>query len=108
MKLIEKAVAHFSAKEIRSLYIPEWECTVYAKNMTLEDKATWYKRAQGDTHQFLLYAVLFGLQDENGNACFDLGDKPKLEKGVDPDIVDRLAGFVMNTAAKSDEEREKN
>ena len=108
MKLIEKAVSHFSSRERRSLYIPEWEATIYARNVNLEDKSSWMKRSDGDHFEFMLYAVIGGAEDENGEPCFDIGDKPKLKKAVDPDIVSTIATFVLETSAKNDEEREKN
>lgn len=108
MKLIEKAIAHFSAKERRELYITEWETKVYSKNLTLEDKSSWLKRADSDTWEYMVYAVIFGLVDENDEPVFDLGDKPKLKKSVDPEIVGKLASFVLETAGENDEDREKN
>lgn len=108
MSLIDQAVAHFSAKETRSITVPEWGVTLYAKNLTLDDKSKWLKRAQDDTTEYMLYAVIFGLTDEQGETVFDIGDKPKLRKHTDPEIVARLASFVLGTQASSEEEREKN
>lgn len=108
MSLIEKAIAHFSAKEIRSFYIKEWDETVYAKNLTLQDKASWLKKAGNDTHEYMLYAVIHGLTDKEGKPVWDLGDKVTLSRAVDPDIVGELASFVLNSAGATDEEREKN
>lgn len=108
MKLIEKAISHFSSKERRELHVPEWDATVYSKNLTLEDKSAWLKRANGDTWEYMLYAVIYGLVDEKDEPVFDLGDKPKLKKSVDPEIVGKLAGFVLETAGETDEDREKN
>jgi len=108
MKLIEKAVDHFSKKSVRELYIPEWDATVYAKNLTLEDKAAWLKRAGDDTFEYMLLAIINGLKDKDGEPVFDIGDKPKLKKGVDPEIVSKMATFVLQTAGADDEEREKN
>ena len=108
MTLIEKAISHFSSKERRELHVPEWDTTVYSKNLTLEDKSAWLKRANGDTWEYMLYAVIYGLVDEKDEPVFDLGDKPKLKKSVDPEIVGKLAGFVLETAGETDEDREKN
>jgi hypothetical protein len=108
MKLIEKAVAHFSQKVRRELYVKEWDATVYAKNLTLEDKSSWLKKSDGDTTQYLLYAVIYGLMDENDQPVFDIGDKPKLEKGVDPEVVGKIASFVIDASGATDEDREKN
>jgi len=108
MSLIDQAVAHFSAKETRSIEVPEWGVTLYAKNLTLDDKAKWLKRAQDDTTEYMLYAVIFGLTDAQGDAVFDIGDKPKLRKHADPEVVARLASFVLAVDAPTEEDREKN
>lgn len=108
MKLIESAVQHFSNKAIRSIHIPEWDVTLYAKNMTLDDKAKMYARSNGNGTDYLIYAVIFGLQDKDGEPPFTLEDKVALKTKVDPEVVSRLANFVLQTEAKSEEEREKN
>ena len=56
----------------------------------------------------MVYAVIFGLTDKEGNAVFDVGDKIKLRRNVDPDIVTRLANFVLLVSGESEEDREKN
>jgi hypothetical protein len=95
-KLIDSAVSHFSTKEIRQLRVDEWETTLYSKNLSLEDKAKFMSRADGDTSDYLVYAVIFGVTDEKGDAVFDIGDKHKLKTNVDPDVLSRVANFVLN------------
>lgn len=108
MSLIDKAVQHFSSKGLRKIEIPEWDAELYAKNLTLEDRAKWLTRADGDTTDFMVYAIIFGLIDKDGNQVFDVGDKIKLRRNVDPDIVTRLANFVLLVSGESEEDREKN
>jgi hypothetical protein len=105
-KLIENAVAHFSGKEVRSIRVDEWDCTLYSKNLSLEDKARWYARADGDNTDYLVYALIFGVTDKDGDAVFDIGDKVKLRKSVDPEVLSRVANFVLQI--EDEEEREKN
>lgn len=107
-KLIDVAVSHFSNKEIRELYVPEWGVTLYSKNLSLDDKARWMKRSDEDTTNYLVYAVIFGITDEKGDAVFDVGDKVKLRNHVDPDVLSRVANFVLESSAVDEEEREKN
>lgn len=107
-KLIDVAVSHFSNKEIRELYVPEWGVTLYSKNLSLDDKAKWMKRSDEDTTNYLVYAVIFGITDEKGDAVFDVGDKVKLRNHVDPDVLSRVANFVLESSAVDEEEREKN
>jgi hypothetical protein len=105
-KLIDSAVAHFSGKEVRSLRVDEWDATLYSKNLSLEDKAKWFARADGDNTDYLVYALIFGVTDENGESVFDIGDKVKLRKHVDPEVLSRVANFVLQV--DDEEEREKN
>ena len=105
-KLIDTAISHFSNREIRSLEIPEWETTIYAKNLTLDDKARWLARANNDGTDYMIYAVILGATDENGDAVFSLEDKVRLRKQVDPDVVARIANFVLQV--ETEEDREKN
>ena len=107
-KLIDVAVSHFGNKEIRELYVPEWGVTLYSKNLSLDDKAKWMKRSDEDTTNYLVYAVIFGITDEKGDAVFDVGDKVKLRNHVDPDVLSRVANFVLESSAVDEEEREKN
>jgi hypothetical protein len=102
------AVSHFNAKEVRKIEVPEWEVTLYAKNLTLEDKAKWSKRADSDTTLFLIYSLIFGLVDEKGDSVFTIEDISSLRKNVDPDVVQRLANFILLPQSKSEEDREKN
>ena len=108
MKLIDVAVSHFDSKEVRQLEVPQWETTIYAKNLSLSDKSKWMKRADGDNWNYLVYAVIFGATDEKGEPLFDIGDKTTLSNNVDPDIVTDIASFVLNIGDDTEEEREKN
>lgn len=107
MSLIDKAVSHFSSKTQREIDVPEWGVTLRAKNLTLDDRSKWMTRADGDTTDYMVYAVIFGLTDQKGEPVFDVGDKVKLRRNVDPDIVSKLASFVLNLT-DSQEELEKN
>jgi len=107
-KLIDVAVAHFSNKEIRELYVKEWDTTLYSKNLTLDDKAKFLKRAGDDTTDYLVYAIIFGVTDKEGEPVFDIGDKVKLRNHVDPEVISKIANFVLDVDAKTAEEREKN
>jgi len=106
--LIDEAVAHFSNREVRSIEVPEWNVKLYAKKLTLDDKSRWAKRAEGDATDYIVYACIFGLQDDKGEQVFGLEDKVKLKKSVDPEIVTRLGNFALALDAESEEEREKN
>ena len=106
--LIDAAVAHFSNQEVRSMEVPEWGVKIFAKNLSLSDKAKWLARSKDDTTDYMVYAVIYGAVDEKGEPLFDVGDKPKLRNSVDPEVLSTVANFVLKLAADSEEEREKN
>lgn len=107
-KLIDQAVSHFSSQAVRTLEVPEWGVTVYAKRLTLEDKAKWLARSKDDSSDYLIYSVIFGALDERGEQLFDVGDKVKLRSAVDPEILSRIANFVLKIESASEVDREKN
>jgi hypothetical protein len=107
-KLIDSAVAHFNSKEVRELRVDEWDCTLYSKNLSLAEKSKWLKRADGDGTDYLVYAVIYGVTDEAGESVFDIGDKNKLREHVDPEVLSKVANFVLELSANDESEREKN
>jgi hypothetical protein len=107
-KLIDQAVSHFSSQAIRSLEVKEWGITIYAKNLTLDDKSKWLARSKDQSTDYLVYSVIFGALDEKGEQLFDVGDKVKLRTAVDPEILSKVANFVLRINTSSEEEREKN
>lgn len=104
-KLIDSAVSHFSNKEIRTLRVEEWDTTLYSKNLSLDDKAKWFNRSEGNNSDYLVYALIYGVTDENGESVFDIGDKVKLKKHVDPEVLSRVANFVLDTLDAEDAEK---
>jgi len=104
-KLIDSAVSHFSNKEIRTLRVEEWDTTLYSKNLSLDDKAKWFARSEGNNSDYLVYALIYGVTDENGESVFDIGDKVKLKKHVDPEVLSRVANFVLDTLDAEDAEK---
>ncbi len=108
MSVIENAIKHFSSKERREIHVPEWDVTLYSRNLTLENKGLWLKKADGDSTDYMVYAVIHGLEQEDGSNAFELRDKVKLKNHVDPDVVTRLATFVLEVSGATDEDREKN
>lgn len=107
-KLIDIATSHFSAQAIRTLEVPEWETTIYSKNLSLEDKAKFLSRADGDSTDYMIYSIILGCSNETGDPVFGLEDKVKLRRHVDPEVLSRVANFVLKIGAHSEEEREKN
>lgn len=108
MSVIDNAVAHFNSKEVRELLVPEWNTTVYAHPLNMEQKGKWLAMAKGSNTDYLIYAVLYGAKDSEGNAIFTIEDKLTLKTKVDSDVLSEVAVFILGSAELPEEEREKN
>jgi hypothetical protein len=74
---------------------------LYLTLVKVEDRSSLLSRSGDDNMLYLAYSCIFGLVDENDTPVFTIGDKPKLLKSVDPEIIIRLANFVLKV--ESDE-----
>jgi hypothetical protein len=108
MSIIQQAIAHFSNKAVHKVEVPEWGTTLYVKNLNLDDRSKISSRADGNTTDYMVYAVIFGAMDEKGEPVFTIEDKPMLRTRCDPAVVTRIANAVLDVKSKSEEEREKN
>jgi len=108
VSIIEQAKAHFSAKEIRKLPVPEWDSTIFCKPLTLDDRAKIAARADGNGTDYLIYTVIFGAIDEKGEMLFSLEDKLALRRQCDPEVVSKVANFILKSDTATEEQREKN
>lgn len=108
MRLIDKATAHFKSKAVRSQHFDQLEVTIYANPLNMETKSKWLIMADGNNADYLIYAIIFGALDKDGNHLFSLEDKTLLKKQVDAELISGIAGFVLNLDGIPEEEREKN
>lgn len=108
MRAIELAKAHFSAKEVRKLAVPEWGLDVYCRPMTLGGRAKIGARADGNATDYLVYTIIQCALDEQGEPLFTLEDKLALRDQCDPDVVSRVANFILKPSAETESDREKN
>ena len=64
-RLIENALAHFSSKDLRKIEVPEWEVTLFAKNLTLDDKVSLRKKVDPDiVTRLATFALTAGSESE--------------------------------------------
>ena len=52
MKLIETAVSHFSTKTVREIHVPEWDTTLYAKPLSLDERSRLF--GKGDNIDYMV------------------------------------------------------
>lgn len=99
MSILDNAKAHFEAKEVKRIEVPEWgvdgePAIITAEPFTLDDRKVLLKYAREDEVEFYVRLVIMKAMDESGKKIFDLSDKPVLMKKVDPEIIIRLANAI--------------
>ena len=108
---IERAVAHYSAQEIRAIEVPEWgdedgPLTIYVEPFTLREQGRLHKASSGGGDATVLADVLImKCMDAEGNKMFTLDDKRVLQTKVDAGVLARVASEIM---AVDQDELEKN
>jgi hypothetical protein len=105
MSLIEKARAHYSAKEMRKLSVPEWEIDVYCTPITMAERKSIHAKAGNDPILFIVYAVINKALDKDGQKLFDLKDKVELLENCDGEIVSRIGNWVLESQDPSEHEK---
>lgn len=106
-KAIDSVVEHFTNQGIRKYEVEELSLTVYAKPTSLGLRSKISKHADGDAFLNVVYTVIFGALDAEGNQLFDIGDKVKLRDHSDPLVISKIANFILGNTS-IDEDREKN
>jgi len=107
-RLIAKATAHFETILAGGLkgpiLVPEWDQDVYWKTTTtMAQEAKVIELTQaGKTTEGLVVQLIIKALDEEGNALFDMGDKPSLMNRVDPGIILRVVTSMNNDIAEEE------
>ena len=108
---IDRAVAHFTAQEVRTIEVPEWgdedgPLTIYVEPFTLREQGRLHKASSGGGDATVLADVLIMMcMDADGAKMFDLGDKRALQTKVDAGVLARVASEII---AVDQDELEKN
>jgi len=102
MSVLDNMTAHFSAKEINSIDVPEWgddenPLKVYYKPFTLAEQKKLYAMAKDDNIEMLAYTLILKALDSEGDKLFTMGDKFALMNKVDPYILAKVAGKITES-----------
>lgn len=100
-KIIDRVKAHFDAKEIKIIEVPEWgddsnPLYIYCSPLTLAQKNRLYKMAKEDDLGLMVEALIMKAKDKEGNCLFSRADKPELMRSCDPDVLIRIATSIMS------------
>lgn len=100
-KIIDRVKAHFDAKKIKIIEVPEWgdgdnPLYIYCSPLTLAQKNRLYKMAKEDDLGLMVEALIMKAKDKEGNCLFSRADKPELMRSCDPDVLIRIANNIMS------------
>ena len=100
MSVIDNAVKHFEAQDVRVTLVPEWgeesePLKIYSKPLTLSETSKLYKMSQEDDLTMMAYVLIYKALGSDGEKLFDIGDKNKLLNKVDREVLVRVAQEIM-------------
>ena len=100
MSVIDNAVKHFDAQDVRVTLVPEWgeegePLKIYSKPLTLSETSKLYKMSQNDDLTMMAYVLIYKALDSEGEKLFNIGDKNKLLNSVDREVLIRVAQEIM-------------
>lgn len=108
-KLIDKATAHFESILSQGLkgpiVVPEWDAEIYYKpSSTMAEEAKIIELSQaGKTTEALVTTLIIKAKDKDGAPLFDMADRPRLMRAVDPAVILRVVtSFNQDDAATED------
>lgn len=82
-----------------AITVPEWSTdpdnpiTVYYHQPTAREAQKIHRMAEGDYYMSLIYALIYALEDEEGNKLFSVEDKNALLSEPNP-LIHRLAETI--------------
>lgn len=101
MKVIERATAHFKAKSVKTIEVPEWgdetgPLLIYIEPFTLKDQGRLQSATKGSSESEALAELLvLKCLDSEGNKMFTIEDKHALRSKVDANIIARISSQIM-------------
>lgn len=108
MSLIKKLTEQFNSKEIREKFFDELGVPVFAHPLNMETKQKWIAMSGGNNGDYLVYAVIYGAKDKDGNCLFSIEDKVALKTQCDSDTISDIATFVLGVDSVPELVAEKN
>ncbi len=81
----------------RSVYIQEWDETIFFTPITVLEMEKIMTLAQGGTGATHVWTLITKAENEDGSKAFGVEDKPFLEQ-LDWNIITKVTGEIMNIA----------
>jgi hypothetical protein len=108
MSLADSIIARASSRQSRSMFFPELDATVHVRPWTCAERDTAIKAARdhGFTPRYEIDVLLLKAEDEKGNKLFSPHDRARLLHQGDPDLIGRIADFLVGPEVFANEPRE--
>lgn len=92
--ILEKAKKHFQdaiSSKMSSMYVDEWDCTIYWKPLNALQRDRIMKLAfQNEMSSAAAEQVVLRALDEDGKRIFNDADKADLMRNVDVKVIDKI------------------
>lgn len=97
--IMEAASRHYKALGTRSIEVPEWECTLYFKPVTLTEQQEIMREAAngGGLEYAYAKAIISKVTDKDGNKLFDLSHQVYLLKASYAAVTQRIGEEILST-----------
>lgn len=96
-------IEHFQEKGRQSLYIEEWDVTVYWSPLNMAEKGDLFRKARDRDMGMLCDVLIMKAEDEDGNKAFRKEDKQEMKRQLDPGIIDRIATKILDVPDEEDQ-----
>lgn len=112
MSFLEKAETHFQAAiagEMSSIYVEEWDETIYYReSFTISQNAKLLRlQNEGKPDEAMVEAFIAHARDEGGQRLCRPADRIRLLKKVDQSVLQRVVGQMLGESF-DDEDAAKN
>jgi hypothetical protein len=95
--IMERASLHYKNLGVRQIEVPEWECTIFYKPVTLaEQQACLREAAFGGGREFAYAkAIIDKSMDGDGRRLFNIGHQIFLVSGTYAGVVQRIGEAIL-------------
>lgn len=102
--ILDKAKQHFKTDMQLKVNVPEWDCDIFYKPLTMHERRKIYaagadgKAPDGGT--VLVRCLIAKSLDKSGKPLFSKMDENDILHSVDPDIVSRISSVMLNLQSR--------
>jgi len=96
--ILDQAEEQFSSIKRKTIEVPEWDTTIYAKPLTLNEKRKLYRNLgtrSDDISLMMVESVILKAENKDGKKMFTSDDRERLLNKVDPDVVSHIATQIL-------------